>query len=80
MLEMMPFVPEVPRTEVVFDLSDVPKEFDIFWRDYASFLPPGKTIAELTDAERKAIGDMYRFTPYRPGIYQGITGMGPMVG
>lgn len=80
MIELMPFIPEIPRTEVVFNLSQIPKEFDIFFRDIYSFLPPGKTLNELTDAERKVVGDMYRFSPYRPGIYQSITGMGPMVG
>jgi len=58
--------------------QDVPKELDIFYRNESFFLPEGKTFDDLTELERKELRRRYRFDPLRPGIYQGITGIGGM--
>ena len=61
--------------------DEIPKEMNIFFRNEASFLPEGKTsFDELTPEELQLLKSRYRFSPFRPGIYQGITGMGPMRG
>lgn len=57
--------------------DEIPKdELDIFFRDEAQFLPPGKTWADLSPEELKLARDRYRFDPLKPGMYQGITGIG----
>lgn len=61
--------------EAVFNPQWIPYELDIFYRSEASFLPEGKTFEDLTDEERKKVQNQYRFSPLRPGIYQGITGI-----
>ena len=67
--------PEAP----VFNPDVIPKEMDIFFKSESDFLPEGKTsFDELTPEELALLKDQYRFSPYRPGIYQTITGMGKM--
>ena len=56
--------------------DSVPKEFNIFFRSENQFLPEGKTFDDLTEEEKKDVQNKYRFDPYRPGVYQGITGYG----
>ena len=59
----------------VFNPEWIPYELDIFYRSFESFLPEGKTFDDLTEKEKKSVQDQYRFSPLRPGIYQGITGI-----
>ena len=59
--------------------TEVPKELDIFCRTEYDFIPPGKTFDDLTDEEKQALKDKYRFDPLKPGIYQGITGKSGMI-
>ena len=63
-----------PDDTVAKQSSDVPKEFDIFYRTESEFLPGGKTFADLTPEEREKVRNQYRFDPLKPGCYQGITG------
>lgn len=63
-----------PEDTVARQSSDVPKEFDIFYRTESEFLPPGKTFADLTPEERKKVSNQYRFDGLKPGLYQAITG------
>jgi len=58
--------------------SVVPKEFDIYYKDESQFLPEGKTFNELTPEEEQRLKSQYRFSPYKPGTYQGITAIGGM--
>ena len=53
----------------------IPYDLDIFYRGEEYFLPDGKDFEDLTFEERKKIQSQYRFSPLRPGIYQGITGI-----
>lgn len=71
----------VPITEhAVSPNQDIPKdELDIFFRNESNFLPEGKTWETLTDKEKEEIKAKYRFDILRPGVYQGITGIGPMM-
>jgi hypothetical protein len=72
---MLDFIPEAPPpSNPVGNNQDLPKEMDIFYRDELEFLPPGKTLADLTPEELKALQDKYRFDMLRPAQYQGITG------
>lgn len=73
------FPPEKPRGQPVNTRDNVPKEMNIFWRDYRAFLPEGKTIDELTPDELKKLKAQCRFDPMVPGEYQGITGFGHMI-
>ena len=59
----------------VFNPEWIPYELDIFYRSFESFLPEGKTFDDLTEEEKKSVKNQYRFSPLRPGIYQGITGI-----
>lgn len=59
---------------------DLPKEMDIYCRTEEDFLPDGKSFEELTEEELKHLQLQYRFDFYRPGVYQGITGFGKMIG
>ena len=73
---------EVEKTDehIVSVPSEIPKnEMDIFYRAEESFLPEGKTWADLTEKEIAEIRSRYRFDPLRPGTYQGITGIGQIV-
>ena len=75
-MTMLPFTPYVaPAPLPIQTASIVPNELDIFSKGEQQFLPDGKTFAELTPAEEKRLKSQYRFSPFRPGIYQGITGM-----
>jgi len=58
--------------------QDIPKDMDIFYRNERDFLPEGKDFADLTKEEMETLRSQYRFSPYRPGVYQGITGFGVM--
>ena len=60
--------------------SWIPKELDIFYRDESSFLPTGKRYEDLTQEETDILRQKYRFDPLYPGIYQGITGIGSILG
>jgi len=51
------------------------KALDIFYDPEVFFIPDGKVWDELTEEEKKLVQDRYRFAPFRPGSYQGITGM-----
>ena len=46
--------------------------------DLSKELPEGKTFESLTDEEKKKLMMKYRFSGYRPGAYQLITGIGNM--
>ena len=60
----------------VFDVKTIPYELNIFLNTEAYFLPEGKTFADLTPEELEVLRGQYRFSPFRPGMYQGITGIG----
>jgi len=76
-MDMLPFTSYMPPDpNKVFDVDTVPKEMNIFFRNAQSFLPEGKTFDDLTPSEKKKVKNQYRFSPYRPGIYQAITGIG----
>lgn len=60
----------------VFDVKTIPYELNIFLNTEADFLPEGKTFEDLTQEELETLRRQYRFSPFRPGIYQGITGIG----
>jgi hypothetical protein len=66
-------------SEGVDTYSDVTKEMDIFQRAEYQFLPPGKTFDDLTAEESAQLKRQYRFDYYKPGMYQGITGLGIMM-
>jgi hypothetical protein len=68
-----------PRGKAVDNGEEIPKEWDVFYKSMEAFLPAGKTIDDLTPEELKKIKSQYRFDPYSPGIYQGITGFGHML-
>lgn len=82
----MPLLPlsnvmlEQPVEHAVPNNQDIPTdEMDIFFRSEDEFLPEGKTWADLTEKELAEVRAKYRFDPMRPGMYQGITGLGPMM-
>lgn len=81
MFKMLPFgdkksrnLPEQQSDH--FNLSDVPKEMDVYWRPFSHFLPNGVDFDSLTEEEKKMVKDRYRFAFLRPGKYQSITGIG----
>ena len=55
--------------------QEIPKEMNIFYSSLSSFIPPGKTWEQLTPREQEEVKNKYRFSPMKPGIYQGITGL-----
>ena len=55
--------------------QDIPKEMDIFCRFENAFFDPNKTFDELSLEEQEMVRLRYRFDPFKPGIYQGITGI-----
>ena len=59
--------------------QEIPKDLDIFFRSEEQFIPAGKTFDELTAEEQALVKAKYRFDCLKPGIYQGITGMGNMI-
>jgi len=75
MTDMMPFGSSFPPENPIFNVEDVPKEFDIFLRSEAYFLPEGKDFKDLTPEEEKRLRSQYRFSPLRPGQYQTLSGM-----
>lgn len=74
-MDMLPFGHTEP-TGGVPNNQDLPKEMDIFEKLPVDFLPEGKTFADLTPEEARFLQSQYRFSPYRPGIYQAITAVG----
>lgn len=78
-MDMLPLEnrPE-PVGEAVPNNQDIPRdEMNIFERLPSDFLPPGKTIGDLTPEEQRDLQQKFRFSPYRPGEYQAITSRGP---
>jgi len=69
----LPFSPGHPPLR--HNKNTPPKEFDIFYSGEQDFLPAGKTLEDLTEAESKKLKAQYRFAPEKPGSYQGITGI-----
>lgn len=62
------------------DLNDeIPEAMDVFQRSEEQFLPPGKTLEELTPEELIHMRRQYKYDYYKPGVYQGITGIGRMM-
>lgn len=59
--------------------QDLPKDLDIFYRAEQDFLPEGKTFKDLTPEQMRVLQSQYRFSAYRPGLYQGVTGFGCML-
>ena len=55
--------------------QEIPKEMDIFYSSLSSFIPTGKTWSDLTPQEQEEIKNKYRFSPMKPGEYQGISGI-----
>lgn len=80
-MDMLPleYRPDPVGEEAVYNNQEVPKEMDIFGRVPSDFLPPGKTVKDLTPEELQLLKDRYRFSPFRPGLYQSITGRGNCV-
>lgn len=73
---MLDFIPYIKPDDPIPNNQDIPKdEMDIFFRNEADFLPPGKTFDDLTAEELQLLRSQYRFSPLRPGTYQGITGI-----
>ena len=81
MFQMLPLTapPITPDEDAVPTASEIPKEMDVFFRNEDYFLPEGKTWGELTEEELHLAKNRYRFSPMRPGIYQGITGFQGMI-
>jgi len=73
LLEFLPFNSGSEEQVTVFNVEEIPKEFDIFFRDEASFLPEGKTFEDLTPEELERLKNQYRFSTFRPGMYQTLT-------
>ena len=72
-----PSAPSIPANDI--DLDDIPDALDIFYRSETYFLPEGKDFKDLTAKEKKKLRAQYRFSPMKPGQYQGITGFGGMI-
>ena len=73
---MLNFIPDnTAMSDPIFNPQEIPKEMDIFYKNENDFLPPGKTFKDLTPEEQRVLQNQYRFSPLRPGIYQGITGI-----
>jgi len=79
-MELLPFEPGQPPRDPVFNVQEIPKELDIFFRGEEAFLPEGKTsFDELTPEEMQLLRSQYRFSPLRPGLYQTLTGFKGMI-
>jgi len=76
-MEMLDFTPYIEPK--VTPYGDVPEEMDIYYYSLEHFLPEGKTVQDLTEKEIEELVAKYQFSPYWPGIYQGITGFGFML-
>jgi len=68
-----------PEPAPVTTGEEIPKTLDIFQRTESQFLPDGKSVTDLTEDEAAQVKRQYRFDPYKPGIYQTITGFGNMI-
>ena len=73
---MLDFVPDVPPKVTVFNPEVIPKEMEIYMKTEADFLPPGKKFEDLTPEEVRVLQNQYRFSSYRPGLYQTLSGLG----
>ena len=78
--QALDFIDNSPKRESVFNVDEIPKELDIFFRQLSVFLPEGKTLEDLTPIELAKIKAQYRFDALRPGLYQQITGIGNAFG
>ena len=67
--------PPIPNNQ---DISK--DDMDIFYRNIYAFIPEGKTWEQLTSEEKKKAMDQYKYDYLRPGVYQGITGIGRSAG
>lgn len=77
MVDMLPSpMGQPPCDDPIYNVDEVPKEMDIFFKSEASFLPEGKDFKDLTPEEEARLRSQYRFSPLRPGLYQTLTGMG----
>ena len=76
-MDMLPFIAQTPPPDPdkIQDVDMVPKELDIFYKNEHAFLPEGKTFSDLTKKEAKKLKLQYRFSPFRPGIYQTLSGI-----
>lgn len=52
----------------------IPDEFMIFCNTETNFLPEDKTFDDLTSEELQLLRHKYRFSPFKPGQYQALTG------
>lgn len=59
---------EDPGDLTIKDLFDIKKE-----------IPDGTDYDSLTEEEKKRIRDKYRFSGYKPGMYQTLSGFGGML-
>jgi len=76
LLPMEEFTPlTVEQQNAIFNPQVIPDEEDIYWTDEKYWLPEGKDFKDLTEEEKKVLRNKFRFSPLRPGKYQGITGM-----
>lgn len=73
------FAKETPPPPPVDMGSEVPKDMDIFFRSIEAFIPEGKTLEDLTPEELNKVKNQFRFDYFKPGVYQGITGLGGMI-
>ena len=55
--------------------QEIPKVMDIFYSCLNSFIPAGKKWEDLTAQEQEEVKNKYRFSPMKPGVYQGISGI-----
>jgi len=74
-----PNAPTQAQDSKVLVVGDIPKELEIYQQTENDFLPEGKTFADLTTEELRVLKNQYRFSPFRPGLYQTITGFGNSV-
>ena len=72
---MLNFIPHSTASKSIPNNQDLPKEMDIFYKDESEFIPEGKTLSDLTPEELEDLKNKYKFSPLRPAIYQGITGI-----
>ena len=53
-----------------------PKDLDIYDNFVVpDWVDPTKKFSDLTPQQQKEVLDAYRFSGFRPGLYQGITGL-----
>jgi len=78
LFQQLPFAPAHPPDKMQ-QSQDIPQSMDVYFRDESFFIPAGKKISDLTSEELAEMRARYRFDPYRPACYQGITGFGVMI-